>query len=403
MTGEETGVDLRRVERRALFAAILTTSMGQSFVFATLPPIGRQLGFSDVETGLIITLAAVMFVVAAPIWGNVADRIGLRRVIAVGLAAAGALTAVFAVAIEMRLLGRLSAPQALGLLIGLRIALAVFAGGLFPAAQAYIAERTTAADRAKGMVLIAAGFGIGSVAGPVFAWLFSEISLTAPFYGMAFLMTAAGGLVAWSLEPARRTGGNQVRSRLALSQLLPFLLVALVAVTAVSSLQQTLGLRLQDLGGLTTAAAIGDAGKGLAVLAAALVAAQIGVGRFGGHPSLLLVAGGVVSAAGFLAVVPASTFLAAVPGLAAIGLGIGLVFPGNIALLSLAAGPDAQARAAGIAAMAQGSGMIAGPILGAAAYGVSAGVPLYGAAGLMTTVLVVGAVAFMGRDRATLR
>lgn len=170
MTDEGRGVDLSRAERRALIAAILTTSMGQSFVFATLPPIGRQLGFSDVETGLIITLAAVVFVAAAPIWGNVADRIGLRRVIAVGLAAAGVLTAVFAVVIEMRLDGRLSAQGALGLLIGLRITLAVFAGGLFPAAQAYIAERTNAAERAKGMALINAGFGIGSVAGPVFAW-----------------------------------------------------------------------------------------------------------------------------------------------------------------------------------------------------------------------------------------
>ena len=401
MTDEKAGVDLSRAERRALIAAILTTSMGQSFVFATLPPIGRQLGFSDVETGLIITMAAVMFVAVAPIWGNVADRIGLRRVIAVGLAAAGVLTAVFAVVIEMRLDGRLSAQGALGLLIGLRITLAVFAGGLFPAAQAYIAERTTAAERAKGMALIAAGFGIGSVAGPVFAWLASEVSLTAPFYGMAFLMAASGALVAWSLEPARRTGRDQARSRLALIPLLPFLLVAFIGMTAVSGLQQTLGLRLQDLGGLTTAAAIGDAGKGLAVMAAALVAAQIGVGRFGGHPSFLLAAGGVVGAMGFLAVVPASTVLTAAPGLAAIGLGIGLAYPGNTALLSLAAGPDAQARVAGIAAMAQGSGMIAGPILGAAAYGVSTGVPLYGAAALMMTVSIVGAAAFMVRDRVT--
>ena len=55
--------------KRVLFFALVSAGVGQSFLFAVLPPLGREMGFAEVEIGTIVTAGALVFVTCAPIWG----------------------------------------------------------------------------------------------------------------------------------------------------------------------------------------------------------------------------------------------------------------------------------------------------------------------------------------------
>jgi MFS transporter, DHA1 family, tetracycline resistance protein len=55
-----------------LFLAVFGTTMGQSIVFPILPPLGRRMGLSELQVGLLITTAAVV-VLVSPLWGRASD------------------------------------------------------------------------------------------------------------------------------------------------------------------------------------------------------------------------------------------------------------------------------------------------------------------------------------------
>ena len=65
-------------------------------------------------------------------------------------------------------------------------------GGNITVAQSYIADVTDEKDRAKGLGLIGAAFGLGFIAGPLFGGLLSQVSLSAPAF-------AAAGIAAFNL------------------------------------------------------------------------------------------------------------------------------------------------------------------------------------------------------------
>jgi len=55
------GMMIGRIQARiALFLALAANPTGQSFLLVILPPLGRQLGFPDIQTGLISSVAAKM-------------------------------------------------------------------------------------------------------------------------------------------------------------------------------------------------------------------------------------------------------------------------------------------------------------------------------------------------------
>ena len=61
------------------------------------------------------------------------------------------------------------------------------AGGIQPAATAYMADTTDESSRAQGMALIAASGGIGTIIGPAFGALLAEITALFPMYVAAGL------------------------------------------------------------------------------------------------------------------------------------------------------------------------------------------------------------------------
>ena len=69
-TGSLAGTErLDRQSLSLLFIGLFATAIGQAFVFAILPPLGRSVGLDEVRITAIISTSALIFTLVAPFWG----------------------------------------------------------------------------------------------------------------------------------------------------------------------------------------------------------------------------------------------------------------------------------------------------------------------------------------------
>ena len=143
----------RRSPLVVLFLTVFIDLMGFGIVIPLLPIYAERMHASAAAAGWLIGVYSLMQLVFAPRWGALSDRIGRRPVLLVSLSAS---------ALSYLLL---ASAWSLPMLFVARV-LAGIAGANIPVAQAYIADVTSGADRARGMGLIGAAFGLGMVVGP---------------------------------------------------------------------------------------------------------------------------------------------------------------------------------------------------------------------------------------------
>jgi hypothetical protein len=119
------------------------------------------------------------------------------------------------------------------------------------------------------------------------------------------------------------------------------------------------------------------AGVGFMVLAlAGLVSQLIIVQRFRPAPSQMIRGGLGAAVIGFGLLWVGTTFGVYLSGLAFLGLGLGLVRPGNAAASSLAVSADEQGAVAGLLNAVGVTGNIIGPLLGGYLYALSPSGPI---------------------------
>ena len=137
--------------------------------------------------------------IGAPILGLMSDRFGRRPVLALSQAGSAIGYLLLAVAaFDWHNPGtRLLLVYASRIIDG-------FTGGNISTAQAYVSDVTTRANRAKGMGLLGAAFGIGFSIGPAVGGLMGGyIGLSAPGYFAAALATIAA-VLSWTRLPETR-------------------------------------------------------------------------------------------------------------------------------------------------------------------------------------------------------
>ena len=144
----------RRSPLVVLFLTVFIDLMGFGIVIPLLPAYAERLHHATPSVaGALVGVYSLMQLVFAPLWSVVSDRLGRRTVILVSLAGS---------TVSYLLLG---VAWSIGVLFLARI-LAGVAGANIPVAQAYVADVTPVSERARGMGLIGAAFGLGMVIGP---------------------------------------------------------------------------------------------------------------------------------------------------------------------------------------------------------------------------------------------
>lgn len=382
-----------------LVFALFAMSVSMSFVFAVLPPIGRDLGLTELQLSLIVSPAALVFVLANGFWGGASERLGRKPVILIAICAATLATLAFGWVIGARQSGAVSVMATFLLLAGCRMALGALSGGMMPAVQAFVADRTSSDRRTSAIAVIGAGFALGMVMGPGIAATTSGLGATAPFYIVGALAAVAAITVLLVLSEPRheRPSHDAAQGRTGFGGVWSLLAVVVLAFTSYGILLQVTGFRMQDQFGLSGTEAAQRAGIALMVAAAGLVATQIVVARLhlsAKHGELALVIGALVMLCGMGALALVGAFSAQLVAMGTFGIGMGMVLPMALGLLTVVAeSAGDQGRVGGWSGAAQGLGLVFGPPAGAVMYRLGQVAPyLIGFALLLIAVVLAGLV-----------
>ncbi len=135
--------------------------VGFGILIPIIPLYAEAFGASEFVVGILLASYSITQFVFAPILGRLSDERGRRPVLLLSLAGSVIAWTLFGLA------------QALWVLFLARF-LAGAMGGNIAAAQAYVADVTTQENRAKGLGLIGAAFGLGFVFGPAIGGLVSS-------------------------------------------------------------------------------------------------------------------------------------------------------------------------------------------------------------------------------------
>ena len=172
-------------KKRALltvFLVVMIDLIGFGIVLPGLESYAAGFQASPLFTGLVYSSYSLAQLIFSPIWGSLSDRIGRRPIMM--LSTLGASTAYLLFAFS----------HSLWMLLFCRIFAGIMAGNI-STAQAYVADVTDSKDRAKGMGLIGAAFGIGFVVGPALGGIIMKFFPANPFQIIGLL---AAGLSALS-------------------------------------------------------------------------------------------------------------------------------------------------------------------------------------------------------------
>ena len=162
-----------------IFITLLVDVMGWGLIIPVMPDLLVQLKHIKINEAstygswLMFAYAFTQFI-CAPILGNLSDKYGRRPVI---------LFSLFGFGIDYLFLAL--APTYGWLFVG-RI-IAGITGASFTTATAYIADISTAENRAKNFGMIGAAFGLGFIIGPAIGGLIAGWGVRAPFYAAAIL------------------------------------------------------------------------------------------------------------------------------------------------------------------------------------------------------------------------
>jgi MFS family permease len=384
-SGESDGPSTPKQRQRAfqiLFLSLICLGVGQSGMFAILPPVSRELGLTEFQTGAIFAISATIWVFSSAYWGARSDRQGRRPMIVLGLSAFSISMLAFATSVEIGLMGILPIAIVYPLMIVSRSIYGIFGSAGFPAAQGYIADRTSPSERTTAVATLNAAFGLGTTAGPGIIAALAVMGTIAPLYFVA-VVGACSAFVIWRFLPERtapvlhhKTKAERLSWRD--PRILPFLIFGVMLGTAGSFPIQVIAYFFMDVLKLSTNEAIQLSGVGLmASSMAALFAQLVIVQRMKLSASQLVNWGIGIGFASYVLFIVGETYGLIVFALLLSGLGFGLIRPGYAAAASLAVGKEQQGAAAGLTGGATASGFIFAPLVGNFIYAYDPHAPFY--------------------------
>lgn len=347
-----------------LFLVVFIDLVGFGLIIPLLPFYAEFFRASPDVVGMVMATYSFAQFLAAPLWGRLSDRVGRRPVLLVTLA--GSVIAYIGLGL-VDSLWMLFAARALG---------GAMAGNI-AAAFAYVADVTTPDNRAKGMGMIGAAFGLGFIAGPAIGGILAgpdpiNADFQTPAFAAAGLSLAALALAAIllkeSLAPEMRARASVKRSRwlefkdiltrpkvgllIALSFLATFVFAGMETTFAMWSRRQ-FGWGPEQNGYLF--ASVG-------FLVAGIQGGLVGrlAGAFG--EARLITHGAVSLAAGMVLLPFSNSLIVLAASMILMAYGFSIINPSLNSLISLQVGKEEQGRVFGVSRSATTLARVVGPV-----------------------------------------
>lgn len=384
-----------------LFGVSLIASAGNMALQSVLPNIGRAFGMADTLVAAAFAISALMWTITSPVWARLSDRLGRKRVIQIGLGGFAVSMAGFGLAATSGLEHWMGPVAAFILMAAARTIYGVFGSAAPIASQAYVADRTTGAERTQALSLLASAQGLGTVIGPTIApfLVLPLVGLAGPMYAFALF----GAVVLWMVW-RRLPSGDAVRTAAPAGRpdrqgrglwkdprVRDFLLYGLLITGAQAANISVLGFHIIDE---------------MAQTGVSATQAQpfIGVAMFAGAAGTLMVQWGLIpllkiqprdlmrwgaglALTGNLISIAAPGFFGVVVGYAVVSMGVGFARPGFTAGSSLAVGPHEQGAVAGLMMALAGLSFLAPPVIGVGLYELAEWAPFAANSLLMVVAL----------------
>ena len=397
-------------ERSALlviFTTVFLDLVGFGIIIPLVGIYGRHYGASTLELAVLGSVYSLMQFFFSPIWGHWSDRIGRRPIMLMSLC--GSVASYFLFAFATNLL----------ILIFSRALAGIFAANI-STAQAYIADVTEEKDRAKGMGLIGAAFGIGFTLGPPVGGIAAaKLGLAAPGIiagSFCFLNLIAAYFRLKESLPERVRAHNKAKdeqnahkksARLAQFETAkriakdPYLFLPVISIFfatfAFSNLEQVFSLFIQTKFSLDTA----EAGyrTGMVLMWSGILGAIIQGGLIRkwvpkyGEVKLVIIGlftQGIAMVLFSESPTYGSFFITAIP----LAFGSGLINPTLAALVSKRASANEQGAVIGVKEGLSSLARFFGPFCGLMAFGVKAQYPFF----IGGTVVILLALVWMKRE-----
>ena len=185
-----------------IFVTIFIDLIGFGVAIPVLPGYAKsEFGASPFVIGWLIASYSIMQFIATPFLGQLSDRYGRRPVLLISLLGTSVAAMITGLSTTLPLLffGRIFDG---------------ITGGNISTAQAYIADVTTKENRAKGMGLIGAAFGLGFIFGPAIGGILSKFGTHTPFFFVSALaLTNAVSLYFFLPESRKYEEGDALPAR----------------------------------------------------------------------------------------------------------------------------------------------------------------------------------------------
>ena len=372
----------------SLMLIILFVSMGQSVYWQTMPIIGREFNFSEIEINTLVAISAAMFIVFTPYWGRLSDRIGRKAVLLIGLTGYVLSNLIFLYSASLGLVGSVTGFSLLLILLISRIVNSAIGAASRPASGAYVADVTSEEERSSGMGKFGAANNIGTILGPVlvgslvglniFNIPITGFGLLTPLIVMSILMAVAASIVYVYLpnkiiEPAVENRSSKIAFDAKLKLLLS---IGMIIFTAFAIVQSITAYYVQDRFNYTLDETAKTTALLLGTMALMSIVSQLTiVQKYKGNPLNLIKFSLPLFILSCILIILSPDFLFLYLGMAFMGLGMGLASPGYTSAASLNANKDNQGAAVGLAMVAPGFGFALGPFLSGILYTSSMNLP----------------------------
>ncbi|MEO8679169.1 MAG: MFS transporter [Vicinamibacterales bacterium] len=341
-----------------IFITVFIDLLGFGIIIPLLPFYAESFGANAFTIGLLGTSYSLMQFLFSPIWGRWSDRIGRKPIILIGLV--GSCLSYFTLAVASSLS-----------LVFLARLIGGIAGANVATAQAYIADITTPENRAKGMGLVGAAFGMGFVFGPAIGGALSRFGPSTPMW-CASALCLANVIAASVLLPESRTPsphaatlGRLAAFRRAVGhpQLLLLLALFFVVTVSFSGFEATFALFSERKFGFT-ASSIGLMFAFMGVVLSIVQGVLVGrVVKRVGEARLITAATLLIAIS--LGMVPfASTVPLLLATLGVLAVGMGFNGPSLSSMVSKLSDPDDQGGILGLASSLASLGRVFGPAWG---------------------------------------